>query len=204
MQIGAFHLYRSHNIQLLNNEIESSSNGIMLISSSNNKIKGNRIKGSFYGIALFKSSENTIESNTFSMNDDNAVLMDSNDNVIWHNNFLRKQRQAYDNSANSWEANYWNDYSGIENNGDGFGDSPYPISGTATTVDATPKMSLYPEMSVPVPSLVPTEFRETPWQGQWIREDTIWENCTKELKGWLMIESGATLTIKNCILLISP
>jgi parallel beta-helix repeat protein len=185
---------------LLNNEVASSTNGIMLISSSNNQIRGNRILGASYGIALFNSSVNTIDSNNFSENDDNAVLMDSNDNVIQHNNFLQKQRQAYDNGANSWEANYWNDYSGVDNNGDGFGDSPYSISGTTTTADATPKMTPYSEQSVPVPSLVPTEFRETPWQGQWIVEDTVWENCKKQLKGGILIENGATLTIRNCIL----
>jgi len=176
----------------------------MLISSSNNQIKGNRIHGALYGIALFKSSENTIDTNNFSENDDNAVLMDSNDNVIKHNNFFQKQRQAHDNGTNSWEGNYWNDYLGIDNNGDGFGDSPYFIFGTSTTVDATPKMTLYSDQSIPVPSLVPNEFRETPWQGQWIREDTVWENCTKQLKGWLVIESGATLTIRNCILSAAP
>ena len=150
---------------------------------------------------LFNSSDNMIDSNSFSENDDNAVLIDSSENVIYHNNFLLKQRQAFETHANSWQANYWSDYSGLDNNEDGLGDSPYPIPGTSTSLDASPKMSSYPEISAPVPSQVPAEFRETPWQGHWIKENTIWENSTIELKGWVMIESGTSLTINNCKLL---
>jgi len=200
--IGAFHLYRSHNTQLLNNEVLSSHIGITLISSSNNQIKGNRIAEALYGITLFNSTDNAVESNTFSKNVDNIDLIDSKDNVFQRNNFLRKQRQIHDDTVNSWSQNYWDDYRGSDKDKDGFGDIPYIVSGTS--VDNSPKMDPYPEEPVPIPPLIPAEFVENRYQSQHITEHTTWENCAKELNGLLMIESGASLTIRNCVLSAAP
>ena len=187
---------------MLNNEVLSSHIGITLISSSNNQIKGNRIAEALYGITLFNSTDNAIESNTFSKNVDNLDLIDSKDNVFQRNNFLRKQRQIYDDTGNSWSQNYWDDYGGPDNDKDGFGDIPYIVSGTS--VDNSPKMDPYPEEPVPIPPLIPAEFVENRWQSQHITEDTTWENCAKELSGLLIIEGGATLTIRNCVLSAAP
>ncbi len=200
--IGALHLYRSHNIQLLNNEVTSSPIGITLVSSSDNQVKGNRIAKALYGITLFDSTDNTIESNSFYKNVDNIDLIDSKGNAFQRNNFMLGQRQIYDNTVNSWSQNYWGDYRGSDNDKDGFGDIPYTVSGTS--VDNSPKMHPYPEEPVPVPPLIPAEFLDTQWQSQSIAEDATWENCAKELKGLLIIEGGATLTIRNCILFAAP
>jgi parallel beta-helix repeat protein len=199
---GAFHLYRSNNIQLLNNEVTSSHNGISLISSSNNHLKGNRIAEALYGITLFDSTDNAIESNTFYKNVDNIDLVDSKSNLFTRNNFMRNQRQIYDDTVNSWSQNYWDDYAGPDNDEDGFGDLPYIISGTS--VDNSPKMDPYPEEAVPVPPLIPAEFVDTHVKNQFITEHTTWENCAKELNGFLGIQSGASLTIRNCVLSAAP
>ncbi|NLE06190.1 MAG: hypothetical protein GX638_15490 [Crenarchaeota archaeon] len=59
----------------------------------------------------------------------------SSDNKIFQNNFIdnREQIQNYDNKANFWdngfEGNYWSDYNGTDDNGDGIGDTPYLIPG---------------------------------------------------------------------------
>jgi parallel beta-helix repeat protein len=201
-QTGAFHIYRSHDIRLLNNEVLSSTNGFMLISSPNNEIEGNHVVASSYGVALFKSDSNLIGNNTFSKNNDNVVLINSSSNIVRSNNFLYKLRQAYDSDMNTWWANYWNNYSGADNDGDGFGDTPYLITGTVA--DNMPKMAPYPDQSVPVLPLVPAEFYETQQEGQGISENTIWEDCAREIKGWLIINNGATLTITRCTLTAAP
>ena len=55
--------------------------------------------------------------------------------TIYHNNIINNTGNAYDNAANIWynitlhEGNYWSDYMGQDNEGDGIGDTPYNISG---------------------------------------------------------------------------
>jgi parallel beta-helix repeat protein len=199
---GAYYLYRSHDIRLLNNESISSTSSFILFFSPNNQIKGNRVVDSAYGVSLYGSDANTIESNTFSRNNDNAVLINSNDNLIQYNNLIDGLRQAYDADANIWQANYWDDYSGADVNGDGYGDTPYIITGTVS--DSLPKMIPYPEQPVQMPPLIPAEFVETQQDGVSIYENTTWENCSREIRGYISVFPGATLTMTNCTLTAAP
>ena len=53
--------------------------------------------------------------------------------MIFHNNFMENNQNAYDEGTNIWDdgerGNYWDDYTGEDSNGDGIGDTPYPIPG---------------------------------------------------------------------------
>jgi len=44
------------------------------------------------------------------------------------------------NYVSSGEGNYWSDYSGIDNDGDGIGDTSYQIPGIANAEDSYPVM----------------------------------------------------------------
>jgi S-layer protein (TIGR01567 family) len=125
--IGISLLYSSNNNTLIGNKASSNNNfGIWLGSSNNNILSGNNASNnSNYGITLmWFSNNNTIYKNYFS-NINNAFDDGSN---IW--NIPKTSGTNIINGAFSG-GNFWSDYSGIDTDGDGLGDTmlPYTSSG---------------------------------------------------------------------------
>jgi nitrous oxidase accessory protein len=112
--------------------------------SSYNIVARNIAKKSFNGLELTRGCRyNVIYSNNATDNT-HGIRVDKNyNNLIYHNNFIRNTISAYDNSThNFWNAtvgNYYSDYRGTDENGDGIGDQPYAIpKGNPKAVDARP------------------------------------------------------------------
>jgi parallel beta-helix repeat protein len=113
--------------------------GIFLYSSDTNTINGNMVSGSNFGIYLYRPSNgNTIVKNTCYNNGYGIYITSSSGgNTIYHNNFIDNTTQAYDaGTDNTWdngrresEGNYWSDYSGADNDGNGIGDTDLPHQG---------------------------------------------------------------------------
>jgi len=97
------------------------------------------------GIYLHYSLENNI---TYCSSYNNQyglyAISISKNNLIHHNNFVNNVENAYDECSNVWddgsEGNYWDDYTGVDEDGDGIGDTPYNISG-GSNQDRYPLMS---------------------------------------------------------------
>jgi parallel beta-helix repeat protein len=129
---------------------ENDFDGIFLFSSTQNNIMNNNISfNNRRGIWPRESNGNNITSNTIYLNVDYGIyVLDSSNNHIYHNNLIDNTYQAYDNrDDNYWDfgypqgGNYWDDYTGPDNNGDGIGDVPYDID--SNSKDYYPLMEPY-------------------------------------------------------------
>ena len=130
----------SSNNTIAGNNIISNDNGIGLGWSSNNSIFGNNIEGNWYGISLSDSSNNSIIRNNLTANSQYGIMLStSSGNRFHHNNFINNTWQV-DTYAdnNTWDdgyhsgGNYWSDYTGVDINHDGIGDTPYVIDANNT------------------------------------------------------------------------
>jgi parallel beta-helix repeat protein len=107
-------------------------------SSTNNLLENNNITANNKTGLLITggSNDNIIIRNNVTENLEIGLgIIGASGNRIHHNNFINNIQNAYDstNALNEWddgaEGNYWSDYLGTDDNGDGFGEDPYVIPG---------------------------------------------------------------------------
>ena len=105
--------------------------------SNNNTIIRNNITNSGYGTSIYGSNNNSIINNNFV---NNTIQFDANE---WY--YLTFGNPRSNNTINK---NYWSDYTGLDTNSDGVGDSPYiidennqdnyPLITPISTIEPTP------------------------------------------------------------------
>jgi parallel beta-helix repeat protein len=133
-----------------NNVSLNKNDGISLGGSCNhNNLTGNTVTGnSRYGIWMESAHYNNLTRNTVNANSGRGIYMRGpSDNNMLYNNYFNNTNNAYDEGHNIWNitktlgtniiggpwfgGNFWSDYAGEDEDGDGLGDTllPYNCSG---------------------------------------------------------------------------
>jgi parallel beta-helix repeat protein len=125
----------SNENSIFGNNITNSIGGIEFHgNSSDNNIYENRIANNADGIIIFQSYNNLFHDNLIAYNSNHGIFFQgSSENIFFRNDIVENVHQtgAWLASGNIWDngsvGNYWSDYNGTDNNGDGIGDEPYYV-----------------------------------------------------------------------------
>jgi len=148
--------YSSNNTVSGNNITANILGGIYLGFSSNNTISGNNVTNNpFIGIWIdWSSNNNTVSGNAITNNGYGIYIYESSNNSVYHDSFINNTNQAYVTAgyANIWDdgypsgGNYWSNYTGVDLDYDGIGDTSHIID--ANNTDNYPLMGPFSDFPV--------------------------------------------------------
>ncbi|XHH09978.1 MAG: nitrous oxide reductase family maturation protein NosD [Candidatus Bathyarchaeia archaeon] len=182
IQLGDTELGGTFNNNIHDNTIINHDCAFEFFLSSNNTITVNVIRDCKAGIQLGKSNFNNFtENNVTSCRYAVSLYAGSSNNTFYYNNFLGNQMHVFETHlqtllsegesysvGNTWDngktGNYWDTYTGVDENGDGIGDTSYPVF--EYMVDNYPLMEPLEISSahgnITIPAFDPTSVYPTP------------------------------------------
>ena len=195
----------SHYITLANSHIKKNVFGIYVIDTDHMVIDACEIKENSYGLRSYELSYTIIRHNVVSENDIGFYATYSSDSIVVANIFLSNQRsfkldshcdnitfylndfvfdeiEPIDDGANRFDngtiGNYWMQYTGIDADNDGIGDTPYYID--SDSVDHYPLMKPYRFEDTIAPVI--HSVTHTPEQPTSAESVTVYANVTDNLR----------------------
>lgn len=142
----------SHQIIMESNQFMdnwgAASYGLLLKEIKDSQLSKNVFSGNTIGIYAEGSNRVSVSNNTFESNGWAVKIMGNCEaNVFSHNNFISNTFDFSTNGrnslGNSFDENYWSEYSGYDLNRDGFGDVPYkPVNLFSFVVENNPSATI--------------------------------------------------------------
>jgi parallel beta-helix repeat protein len=144
---GIYLLYYSTNNSLIANTATGNGIGIQLTQScNNNTLTANVAFANTLGLGLKDSRNNTVTGNQLLSNQQGLTLeAAANHNTFSRNSFVNNAHHVLITASadTCWDTddtgNYWSNYTGVDADGDGIGDTPFPID--ADNTDHYPLMT---------------------------------------------------------------
>ncbi len=147
-------LYGSYNTTVSGNTANNNKhNGIYLYDSNSTTVSGNTANNNGrYGIYSYRSNSTTVSGNVVDNNWIYGIyILESDYNLIYNNYFINNGIHALDEgNFNNWNSsiigNYWDNYTGIDADKNGIGDTPHVFSGGIDYLpiyDQAPLITIY-------------------------------------------------------------
>ncbi|RLF57181.1 MAG: hypothetical protein DRN25_06930 [Thermoplasmata archaeon] len=148
-EIAGILMFVSYNNTVEGNEISDNPwAGVMAFESNNNEFSYNTFSHNNFSLYFSENYHNAIHHNHFLDNNVGVYLHYSHNNTFYMNDFIGNDKHVYSQNSgnNSWNStekisytyngniyenflgNYWDDYNGTDEDGDGIGDTPYNVS----------------------------------------------------------------------------
>jgi parallel beta-helix repeat protein len=131
---------------------------LVILNAHDNKILDSNLLDNEKAVDIRINSNNNLVTNCniYSNKIGVHIWQSSNDNLIFHNNLRKNDEDAKDESNNQWDngnvGNYWDDYIGIDNDGNSIGDTPFIIS--AENADRFPIVNMILPDFISIPTNV--------------------------------------------------
>lgn len=130
------------NVELTRNQATANKFGISVADGTRTTIQHNLVRSNQFGIYLGNTELNEIIYNQIDKNSWNGVYVEgsSRANTFHHNNFIDNQVSPVraEGRLNNWNSedagNYWSDYTGEDEDGDGLGDTAFEIPSSHTKI----------------------------------------------------------------------